>query len=48
METARFTSVMQDKITAVARDLVIAPAEGELAEFGRFRDDLRVAAGRPR
>jgi GTP-binding protein EngB required for normal cell division len=48
METARFTSVIQDKITAVARDLVIAPAEGELAEFGRFRDDLRVAAGRPR
>ena len=47
LETARFTGAVQDKFTAVAGDLVIAPADGELAELGRFRDDLRVAAGRP-
>ena len=33
------------RMTAVAQDLVVAPAELELAELARFRADLRVAAG---
>jgi GTP-binding protein EngB required for normal cell division len=36
---------MRDKIENVAREMVVAPAERELAEYQRFRDELRVAAG---
>jgi uncharacterized membrane protein len=46
-ETAQFTEAMRGKIAAVARDLVIVPAEQELAELDRFRDELRVVSGRP-
>jgi hypothetical protein len=33
------------RLTRVAFDLVVAPAELELAEFSRFRAELRAAAG---
>ena len=33
------------RMTAVAQDLVVAPAELELAELAQFRADLRFAAG---
>jgi GTP-binding protein EngB required for normal cell division len=33
------------RIAAVAHDLVVAPAELELAELKQFRTDLRIAAG---
>jgi GTP-binding protein EngB required for normal cell division len=46
-ESDRCTAETQDRFGAVARELVLVPAEAELAEFERFRDDLRAAAGRP-
>jgi GTP-binding protein EngB required for normal cell division len=36
---------MRAKIEAVAREMVLAPAGQELAEYQRFRSELRVAAG---
>ena len=36
---------MRARIGAVAREMVLAPAEQELAEYQRFRGELRVAAG---
>ena len=36
---------MRDRIAAVARDMVVIPAEQELAEFDRFRSEYQVAAG---
>jgi hypothetical protein len=36
---------MRAKIGAVAREMVLTPAEQELAEYQRFRGELRVAAG---
>ncbi len=46
-EGAAFSAAMREQIGRVAGDLVIAPAQAELAEFSRFRDQLRIAAGRP-
>jgi GTP-binding protein EngB required for normal cell division len=36
---------IQQRLIGVARDLVVAPAEAELAEFAAFRAELRMAAG---
>jgi GTP-binding protein EngB required for normal cell division len=36
---------MRAKIATVAREMVLTPAEQELAEFQRFRAELRTAAG---
>src|ERR1700691_1183540 len=36
---------MRARIGAVAREMVLAPAEQELAEYQRFRGEVRVAAG---
>jgi GTP-binding protein EngB required for normal cell division len=49
-ETALLLDQIDQRLAAVARDLVIAPAELELSEFERFRAELRAAAGgaRPR
>jgi GTP-binding protein EngB required for normal cell division len=49
-ETDELLREIQRRLTAVARDMVLAPAERELAELGLFRYELRVAAGgqRPR
>ena len=44
-ETADLLDDIQQRLTAVARDLVVAPAESELAELGVFRAQLRIAAG---
>jgi hypothetical protein len=33
------------RMTGVARDYVVSPAELELAELARFRAELQVAAG---
>jgi hypothetical protein len=32
-------------MTVVARQLIVDPAERELADLGAFRADLRIAAG---
>jgi hypothetical protein len=45
LESLRAQETMRDKIENVAREMVIEPAEQELAEYQQFRDDLRVAAG---
>jgi hypothetical protein len=37
---------MRARMAVVAREMVIVPAEQELAEYRRFREELRVAAGR--
>jgi GTP-binding protein EngB required for normal cell division len=36
---------MRGKVATVAREMVLAPADQELAEFQRFRGELMVAAG---
>jgi hypothetical protein len=38
---------MQNRMAGVAQELVVAPAQQELAEFERFRAELRAASGRP-
>jgi hypothetical protein len=35
---------MQQRIAAVAAEMVIGPAEHELAELERFREETRIAA----
>jgi GTP-binding protein EngB required for normal cell division len=44
-ETAALVEDIHQRLTGVARDLVVAPAERELAELGAFRKALRTAAG---
>jgi GTP-binding protein EngB required for normal cell division len=44
-ERVSVQDAMRDKIENVAREMVVGPAERELAEYQRFRDELRVAAG---
>jgi GTP-binding protein EngB required for normal cell division len=44
-ERSRLLETMRAKIAAIARDMVLAPAEQELGEYQRFRGELRVAAG---
>ena len=44
-EHERVQETMRAKITDVAREMVIVPAERELGEFERFREEFRVAAG---
>jgi GTP-binding protein EngB required for normal cell division len=44
-ESERVQETMRARIGDVAREMVIVPAEGELAEYRRFRGELRVAAG---
>ena len=47
-ETADLLDDIHLRLTAVARNLVVVPADFELAELGVFRQELRVAArGRP-
>jgi len=42
-ERERAQQRMRAGITGVARQLVVAPVERELAEFARFHDELAVA-----
>ena len=44
-ESERVRQTMRARIEDVAREMVVAPAEQELATYRRFRDELRVAAG---
>jgi hypothetical protein len=47
-ETADLLDDIYHRLTGVARDLVVVPAERELAELGVFRGELRTAAtGQP-
>lgn len=45
-EREQVQQTMRTGIAAVARDMVVIPTEQELAEFGRFRTEYQVAAGR--
>jgi GTP-binding protein EngB required for normal cell division len=47
-ETDMLRRDIDERLTGVARDMVLAPAELELAELDRFRAELRIAAGEPR
>jgi GTP-binding protein EngB required for normal cell division len=44
-ESERVQETMRTKIGDVAREMVIVPVEQELADYQRFRGDLRVVAG---
>ena len=44
-ESERVQAAMRARIGKVAHVMVVAPVQEELAEYGRFRDELRVAAG---
>ncbi len=46
-ETRELLDDIRHRLTGVARDFVVTPAELELAELGEFRQELRVAAGSP-
>jgi GTP-binding protein EngB required for normal cell division len=46
-ETAQFAAAAAAAITTVAHDLVLVPAEQELGELERFRDELRAVTGQP-
>jgi GTP-binding protein EngB required for normal cell division len=45
-EHERIDSEMRSRITVVARELVVVPAEQELSEYQRFQEELLAAAGR--
>jgi GTP-binding protein EngB required for normal cell division len=44
-ERGRVLEAMRARIGVLARDMVLIPVEQELAEYGRFRSELRIAAG---
>jgi hypothetical protein len=44
-ERARALEAMRARIGVVAREMVLSPVEQELAEYGRFLGELRIAAG---
>jgi hypothetical protein len=44
-ERERALEAMRAKIEVVAREMVLTPVEQELAEYERFRGELRTAAG---
>jgi hypothetical protein len=44
-ERQRMLETMHTGTQGVVHDMVIVPVEQELAEYRRFRDELRVAAG---
>jgi hypothetical protein len=44
-ENEQVAEEMQDRMAGVAQELVVAPAQQELAELDRFRAELRVALG---
>jgi GTP-binding protein EngB required for normal cell division len=46
-ETDLLRRDIDERLAGVARELVLAPAELELAELDRFRGELRIAAGEP-
>jgi hypothetical protein len=44
-ERERVEQRMREEISRVARELVVAPAEQELSEYSRFREELKAARG---
>jgi hypothetical protein len=46
-ESRQVSSLMRERMAAVAREMVVIPTELELRELERFRDELRAAAGHP-
>ena len=44
-ENEQVSRDMEDRLAAVAADMVVAPAQQELFELDRFRAELRAAAG---
>jgi GTP-binding protein EngB required for normal cell division len=44
-ERAQVHEAMRARFGVLARDMVLVPAEEELAEYRRFRDEFRVVAG---
>ena len=42
-ETARITADIRARIEEIAKDLAIIPAEQELSEFGRYREEFMIA-----
>jgi GTP-binding protein EngB required for normal cell division len=46
-ESRQVSGTMRERTAAVAREMVVVPAELELSELGRFRDEFRAAAGDP-
>jgi hypothetical protein len=46
-ESRQVSGTMRQRMAAVASEMVVIPTELELSELGRFRDELRAAAGHP-
>jgi GTP-binding protein EngB required for normal cell division len=46
LENEQVAEDMQDRMAGVAQELVVVPAQQELAELERFRAELRAASGR--
>jgi GTP-binding protein EngB required for normal cell division len=47
LENEQVADDMQARMAGVAQELVVVPAQQELAELERFRAELRAASGRP-
>jgi hypothetical protein len=47
LENEQVAEDMQNRMAGVAQELVVVPAQQELAELERFRAELRAAGGRP-
>jgi GTP-binding protein EngB required for normal cell division len=47
LENEQVAEDMQNRMAGVAQELVVVPAQQELAELERFRAELRAASGRP-
>lgn len=47
LERAEITATASRRISEVAHDMAIMPAEQELLEFGRFRDEFAIASRLP-
>jgi hypothetical protein len=45
-ESREVTDAMRARMAGLAREMVVGPAERELAELGRFREELAVAVSR--
>ena len=43
-ENTQVTADMRERIAGVADEMVIVPAEQELSEFGRYREEARIAS----
>jgi hypothetical protein len=44
-ESEHASRAMRERMAVLAQEMVVMPAERELSEFTRFREELGVAAG---